>query len=64
MFFNFSLQKFLCKTLKPTKLPFKELYDYDLAAAFVADYLTYEVLDPPNALVSNQLIETMHILDI
>ncbi len=47
-----SYQKFICTTLRPTQLPYKELYDYDGCAAFVADYLTYESLKPPNELVS------------
>ena len=42
--------------MRPTKLPYKELYDYDQAAEFVADYLTYEVLHSPNKLVSNYII--------
>ena len=33
-------------------MPYKELYDYDGCAEFVADYLTYEPLKVPNELVS------------
>ncbi|KAJ1559045.1 hypothetical protein HK405_012218, partial [Cladochytrium tenue] len=35
------------------KLPFKELYDYRSCAKFVADYLTYEPLEPPHELSGN-----------
>ena len=37
-------------------MPYKELYDYDQAAEFVADYLTYEVLHTPNKLVNTHVI--------
>lgn len=45
-------QKFVCTTLRPTYLPYKELYEFDSCAAFVADYLLYETLSPPSELVS------------
>ena len=32
-------------------LPYQELYDYDGAAAFVADYVTYQPLQEPVELV-------------
>jgi hypothetical protein len=37
-------RKFICTTIRPTKLPFTELYDYDGAADFIASYLDYEEL--------------------
>jgi hypothetical protein len=46
------LQKFICTTVRPTLLPYKEIYDYDRCAQFVADYITFDVLDPIIDLVS------------
>ncbi|KAI8847415.1 hypothetical protein BC829DRAFT_418416 [Chytridium lagenaria] len=43
-------KKFVCTTIRPTQLPFKELYDYRSCAKFVSDYLSYEVLEPPHEL--------------
>ncbi|KAJ3109852.1 hypothetical protein HDU97_000082 [Phlyctochytrium planicorne] len=48
---EFGIKKFVCTTLRPTQLPFKELYDYRSCANFVSDYLSYELLDPPHELV-------------
>ena len=36
--------KMVCTSLRPTQLKFKQLYDFDLCAQFVADYLTYQVI--------------------
>ncbi|KAJ3415919.1 hypothetical protein HDV05_003760 [Chytridiales sp. JEL 0842] len=47
---EFDVKKFVCTTIRPTQLPFKELYDYRSCAKFVAEYLTYEPLDPPHEL--------------
>ena len=33
------MRKFVCTTLRPTQLPYQELYDYDKCAKFVADFL-------------------------
>ena len=35
--------KMVCTSLRATQLKFKQLYDFDLCAQFVADYLTYKV---------------------
>jgi hypothetical protein len=43
-------RKFICSTLRPSKLPYTELYDYQGCAKFVADYLEYEELSEPNKL--------------
>lgn len=43
-------RKFICSTLRPSKLPFTELYDHDGCAKFVANYLEYEELEIPNEL--------------
>ncbi|KAJ3112094.1 hypothetical protein HK100_002455 [Physocladia obscura] len=41
---------FLCPENEPTQPAFKELYDYRSCAKFIAEYLTYEPLDPPHEL--------------
>ena len=41
------LRKFICTTIRPTKLPYVELYDWDKCAKFVADYLDFEELEHP-----------------
>lgn len=43
-------RKFVCSSIRPTKMPFTELYSYENCAKFVADYLEYEELVVPNAL--------------
>jgi len=45
------LQKLVCTTIQPTELPFGELYDWQGAADFVADYLNFIPLQPPHELV-------------
>jgi hypothetical protein len=42
--------KFICTTLRPTKLPFKELYNWEACSKFLANYMEYEELDPPDKL--------------
>ena len=46
------VQKFVCTTIRPTQLPYKELYNWDGASEFVADYLDFETLDPAYEVVS------------
>ena len=41
-------RKFISSTIRPSKLPFTELYDYMGCAKFVANYLEYEELKYPN----------------
>ena len=43
-------RKFICTTLRPTKLPYTELYEWDKCAKFIADFLEYEELSVPNKL--------------
>jgi hypothetical protein len=43
-------RKFICSTIRPSKLPFTEIYDYKGCAKFVANYLEYEELETPNEL--------------
>jgi hypothetical protein len=42
------IEKFVCTTLRPTQMPFIELYEWGRCADFVANFLEYEELDPPN----------------
>uniref|UniRef100_X2A9M0 Uncharacterized protein n=2 Tax=Capitella teleta TaxID=283909 RepID=X2A9M0_CAPTE len=44
------LEKLVCTTIRPTQLPYKELYDWDGAAEFVADYLNFTMLEPAHEL--------------
>jgi hypothetical protein len=39
--------KLVCSTLRPTQLPYTELYDLPAAAQFVADFISYEPLEDP-----------------
>lgn len=48
-------QKFVSTTVRPTLLPYTELYHWDGCASFVADYLTMEPLESPIALVREGL---------
>lgn len=39
------MRKFICTTLRPTQLPYQDLYDYGQCAKFVADFIRYEPLE-------------------
>ena len=39
--------KFICSTVRPTKVPYPELYDYKKCAKFISEYFEYEELNPP-----------------
>ena len=39
------MPKLVCSTLRPTQLPYTELYDLPAAAQFVADFVSYEPLE-------------------
>ena len=43
-------RKFICTTVRPTKLPFVDLYEWETCAKFMADYLEYEELNQPDKL--------------
>lgn len=47
---EFGVKKFVCSTIRPTQLPFSELYDMYECASFLAGYILYEPLDPPTEL--------------
>ncbi|KAM8946026.1 dynein regulatory complex subunit 7 [Pelodytes ibericus] len=40
------VEKFVCTTLRPTLLPYTELYNWDACARFLSGYLTMEPLNP------------------
>lgn len=42
------VKKFVCSTIRPTELPYQELYDLYECASFLSGYMLYEPLDPPN----------------
>jgi hypothetical protein len=42
------VEKFICSTVRPTKMPFLELYDWNICSEFVSGFIEYEELDPPN----------------
>lgn len=41
------IRKFICTTIRPTKLPYTELYEWEKCAKFVADFIEYEELPEP-----------------
>jgi len=43
-------RKFICTTIRPTKLPYTDLYDHENCAKFIANYLEYEELAEPDKL--------------
>lgn len=45
----------MCTTIRLTQLPFKDLYDWDGASEFVADYLNFKALEPAHEIVSDTL---------
>ena len=45
------IPKFVCTTVRPTKLKFSQFYDWRECAQFVSDYLQFEQLKNPTELV-------------
>eukprot|EP00928_Gymnodinium_smaydae_P062961 TRINITY_DN4667_c0_g4_i1.p1 TRINITY_DN4667_c0_g4~~TRINITY_DN4667_c0_g4_i1.p1 ORF type:complete len:871 (-),score=206.57 TRINITY_DN4667_c0_g4_i1:166-2709(-) len=45
---EFGVPKFLSTAIRPTHLPYKELYEYKTCAQFMADFFNYEELNPPH----------------
>ena len=43
------MRKFVCTSLRPVPPPSRELYEARACARFLASHLTYEPLDPPDA---------------
>jgi len=46
------VKKFVCTSIRPTQMPYKELYDVDSASKFLADFLVYEPLEDPTRLMT------------
>jgi hypothetical protein len=44
---EFDVTKFVTTTVRPTQLPFREMYDYRKCAEFVAHFLDFEPLEKP-----------------
>lgn len=45
---EYGIPKFLPTSVRPTHLPFKELYEYAPCAQFLANFFNYEELNPPD----------------
>jgi len=45
---EYDVPKFLPTTIRPTHLPFKELYEHQSCAQFLADFFNYDELSPPD----------------
>jgi hypothetical protein len=45
---EYNVPKFLPTTIRPTHLPYKELYEVRPCAQFLADYFNYDELNPPD----------------
>lgn len=45
---EYGVPKFLSTTIRPTQLPFKELYEYRSCAHFLANFFNYDELIPPD----------------
>lgn len=54
-------RKFICTTIRPTKLPFVELYDWEKCSKFIADFLEYEELMRPDE-YPNQIPSPANVL--
>ncbi|XP_071973018.1 dynein regulatory complex subunit 7 isoform X2 [Engystomops pustulosus] len=57
------VEKFVCSTLRPTLLPYPELYHWDECAHFVSEFLTMEPLNTPIEL-PRQLFSSYSILRV
>lgn len=44
---EYGVKKFVVTTIRPTQVPFQDLYDMYECASFLAGYILYEPLDPP-----------------
>ncbi|CAK0826538.1 unnamed protein product [Prorocentrum cordatum] len=45
---EYDVPKFLPTTIRPTHLPYKELYEHQSCAQFLADFFSYDELSPPD----------------
>ena len=55
------VEKFVCSTVRPSQLPYAELYDLGACAQFVADHITYSPLEEPSTL-PNVFVSPFHTL--
>ena len=44
------VRKFICTSVRPTQVPFQDVYDHDKCAALVSDFIKYEPLELQTAL--------------
>lgn len=44
---EYGTEKFICTFIKPTKLGYKELFNYDDCARFISNFVKYETLESP-----------------
>ncbi|CAN0551624.1 unnamed protein product, partial [Ectocarpus sp. 8 AP-2014] len=44
---EYGVEKFVCTTLRPTLLPYREIYDLEKCSEFVTNFLHYEPLERP-----------------
>lgn len=47
-----AVEKFVCTTIRPTTLQFSDVYDWEMCARFVSEYLQFEALKSPTDYVS------------
>ena len=52
---EFGVKKFVSTAIRPTELPYPDLYECDNCAKFVSSYVTYEPLEDPFNLVKKNL---------
>jgi hypothetical protein len=55
------VKKFVCSSVRPTQLPYKQLYDVDSCAKFFADFVEYEPMEDPTHL-PNHIISPNTVL--
>lgn len=44
---EYGIEKFVCTTLRPTELPYRDLYDLEKCVGFVSNFLHFEPLEDP-----------------
>ena len=54
------MRKFICTTLRPTQLPYQDVYDYEKCASFVAAYVRYEPLELAGQLPQGEVADELH----
>lgn len=41
------VEKFVCTTIRPTQLPFQELYNFKESVEYISNFMSYEILEDP-----------------